>query len=181
MSKKDKNYEDYQFSGQHPDEKVEMVFRQHPVVMRRRLIAVLVLITLGAVPLSFWPLEAWPWWVLLGGFVLGILVFGHRLIGWFYSLFIITDERLIQIAQKGFFNRKVVDISHSKIQNVSYQVKGLQASLLGYGTLDIQTYVGNISLPFVHRPQNVHQLMVTQMRGTKGGQPAINSINGAGG
>src|SRR5688572_25157646 len=101
---KEKNFEDYSFAGQHEDEVVELVFRQHPVVMRRRLIAFLVILLLSALPLQFNPLETWPWWLLLGGFVLGLLVVGHRAISWFYSIFIVTDERLIQIAQKGFFN-----------------------------------------------------------------------------
>ncbi len=167
-----KDLKTYEFAGQHEGEAVEMVFRQHPIVMRRRLIASLVVLTLSAVPLSIWPLSGWPWWGLLIGFMVALLVFGHRMIGWYFSLYIISSERLIQIIQKGFFNRKVVDISHNKIQSVNYEIKGLQATMFGYGTITVQTYVGDLLLNYIHKPERVHQLMVKQMRSVKSGSPA---------
>src|SRR5687767_3682349 len=93
------------FPGQHEDEKVEFVFHQHPIVMRKALIFSLVAFTLSALPLSFWPLSNWPWWVLLGGLLVAILIFIYRYIGWYFSIFIVTNERLIQIRQTGFFNK----------------------------------------------------------------------------
>lgn len=161
---KQKSHKSYQFPGQHPDEEVELVFRQHPIVMRKTLIVFLVVLLIGAIPLQFAPLEKWPWWSLLGGFAVGLIIFGYRMIGWFFSVYIVTSERLIQIFQKGFFNRKVVDISHNKIQSVNYEVKGIQATMFGFGTIVVQTYVGDLVLPFIHKPERVHQLMVKQMR-----------------
>ncbi len=152
------------FPGQHEGEKVELVFRQHPVVMRKRLIASLVILVIFSLPLSIWPLAKWPWWSLLAGFIVGAVVFLHRFIGWFFSIYIITDERLIQIVQRGFFNRKVVDIPHNKIQSVNYEVKGLQANLFSFGTIIVQTYVGDLELHYIHKPARIHQLMGTQMR-----------------
>lgn len=175
---KEKDYTNYQFAGQHEGEKVELVFRQHPIVMRRRLIGFLLIVLVAALPLQFAPLEGWPWWVLLAGFLAGLLVMGHRFIGWFYSLFIITDERLIQIIQKGFFNRQVSDISHAKIQSVNYEIKGVQASMFGYGTIVVQTYVGNMVLPYIYKPETVHQLMVKQMRGAPSSGPSIIKTEG---
>ena len=172
-----RDLQEYEFPGQHPGEEVEMVFRQHPVVMRRRLIICLLIITVFAIPLSIWPLSSWPWWSFLVGVVAAILVFGHRLIGWYFSLFIISTERLIQIIQKGFFNRKVVDISHNKIQSVNYEIKGLQATMFGYGTITVQTYVGDLLLNYIYKPETVHQLMVKQMRGVKSVTPAPSGGN----
>jgi uncharacterized membrane protein YdbT with pleckstrin-like domain len=162
---------DYEFPGQHPGEKVYLVFRQHPIVMRIRLIICLTIVTLFAVPLAFWPLARWPWWSLLIGLIVALLVFGHRFIGWYFSVFILTEERLIQISQKGFFNRKVVDIGLNKIQNINYEVKGLQATMFGFGTITVQTYVGNLELRYIHKPERVHQLMVKQMRDFKPANP----------
>ena len=161
---KNKDVSEYEFPGQHEGEKVQIVFRQHPIVMRKSLIAFLLIVTIFAIPLSLAPLKTWPWWSLLIGFVLGLLAFGYRLIGWYFSIFIMTDVRLIQISQKGFFNRKVVDVGLNKIQSVNYEVKGLQATLFGFGTITVQTYVGNLDLKFIHKPEHIHQLMVKQMR-----------------
>lgn len=163
------------FPGQHEDEIVELVFHQHPIVMRIQLIIALVVFTVSALPLSFWPLDRWPWWVLLGGFVAAIVIFGYRYIGWFYSVFIITNERLIQIRQKGFFERQVVDISHNKIQSVNYEVKGLQATLFHYGTIIVQTYVGELVFRYIHRPEQIHELLVKMTRDAKPPAAAIGS------
>lgn len=168
---KTKDHSGYEFPGQHEGESVQMVFRQHPVVMRKTLIAMLVAMVIGAIPLSIWPLENWPWWFFLGGFLVGLMILGYRLIGWYFSIYIVTSERLIQIFQKGFFNRKVADIGHEKIQSVNYEIKGMQATMFGYGTIIVQTYVGDMVLQYIHKPETVHQLMVKQMRGVGHTEP----------
>ncbi|MBI3983792.1 PH domain-containing protein [Candidatus Microgenomates bacterium] len=169
---KDKDYSGYGFAGQHEGEKVHTVFRQHPIVMRKSLIAFLLVLVVFALPLSIWPLEAWPWWSLLIGFVLGLLIIGYRMIGWYFSVFIVTDERLIQISQKGFFDRKVGDIGLNKIQSVNYEVKGMQATMFRFGTINVQTYVGDLDLRYIHHPEVVHQLIVKEMRNFQPAGPA---------
>lgn len=159
------------FGGQHENETVQLVFHQHPVVMRRHLIAALAALTISSLPLAIWPLNIWPRWVFLGGFVLGILIFAYRYLGWHFSIFIVTNERLIQIRQRGFFDRKVIDISHDKIQSVNYEIKGMQATLFHFGTIIVQTYVGEIVLQFIHQPENVHELLVKMIHGSK--QPVV--------
>lgn len=171
MSKKT-DWHKEKFPGQHADEEVESVFHQHPIVMRKFLLISLIVLTISAIPLSFWPLSNWPWWTLLGGFILAILIFLYRYISWHYSIFIISNERLIQIRQKGFFDRRVTDISHSKIQSVNYEVKGFQATLFHYGTIFVQSYVGEIKLRFIHKPEDTHQLLVKMVRTVRSESPA---------
>lgn len=160
------------FPGQHDDEIVEFAFHQHPIVTRKELLIGLVVFTIGSLPLAIWPLANWSWWALLSGLILAILIYLYRYIGWYFSVFIVTNERLIQIKQKGFFNRSVADISHSKIQSVNYEVKGLQATAFHYGTIIVQTYVGENTLRFIHNPERVHQLLVKMIRSAKPEQPA---------
>jgi hypothetical protein len=45
-----------QFAGQHDGEVVQMLFRQHPLVMRKALILGLVVILVGVLPLDFYGL-----------------------------------------------------------------------------------------------------------------------------
>ena len=159
------------FPGQHSGEQVQLVFHQHPIVMRKALLVGLVVFTLGSLPLALKPLENWPWWALGGGFLLMLLIFAYRWVSWFYSIFIISDERLIQIRQKGFFNRRVTDISHNKIQSVNYEVKGLQATFFHYGTIFVQSYVGELKLRYIHKPEDVHQLLVKMIRAVRPNTP----------
>ncbi len=167
----DGEFIDYEFPGQHPGEKVRVVFHQHPIVMRHSLLLGLALLTVFALPLSIWPLERWPWWSFLIGFIAMLLIFGYRFIGYYFSVYILTSERLIQIVQKGFFNRRVVDIGLNKIQSVNYEIKGLQATMFGFGTITVQTYVGDLDLKFIHHPVDIHQMVVKQIRDQKPAGP----------
>ncbi len=155
-----------QFPGQHEDETVQLVFHQHPIVMRTTLIWGLLVLLVSSLPLNF-VYAGWPWYLLLAGFIIMILLFIYRWISWYFSIFIITDERLIQIKQKGFFDRRVTDISHNKIQSVNYEVRGFNATLFHYGTLIVQTYVGDLVLRYIHKPEDVQQKLVKDIRGVK--------------
>lgn len=79
-------------------------------------------------------------------------------------MFIITNVRLIQVTQKGLWTRSVVDIGLDKIQTVSYEVRGLQETLLGFGTIVIQTYVGELVIHDVHHPKKIQKRMTEILR-----------------
>lgn len=145
-----------QFDGQHPDEDVLMVFRRHPIVMRRGLIMVLVGALIGMIPVAIWP-EYKNFVYLPIGMLLGGIFLFRDWIGWYFSVVIVTDQRLVQITQKGLFNRTVADISLDKIMSVNYQIAGIQETLLQFGTILIQTFVGDMMLEQVHHPENVQQ------------------------
>ncbi len=156
------------FDGQHEDEAIDLVFRQHPIVMRRSMIYGLLALTAGMVPFLVWPFQEWSRWVMLAGAIVGLLIFSYRLISWYFSVYIITSERLIQITQKGFFNRGVQDISHNRVQSVQYEVKGLQSTLLKFGTISVQTFAGpTITMTYIHKPEEVHQHLNKVIRNAK--------------
>src|SRR5665213_978570 len=126
------------FDDQFDDEEVLYVFHQHPVVMRKGLIYGMAAWLVGPVytliltytskanppSLTFFGLS------LLVSMVIGLLIFTPSWIGWHFSVFIITDQRFIQITQKGLFHRAVADLGLSQIQSVNYEVSGLQETLL---------------------------------------------------
>lgn len=143
------------FADQFDDEEVLFLFRKHPIVMRKGLVIAMFAILLGTVPALIKPEMSYFYGGLAGGFVLAFLVFLPSWIVWYYSVFILTNQRLIQLSQKGFFNKSVVDLGLSKIQSTNYEVKGIQATLLGFGTIMIQTYMGDLVVHEVHHPAEV--------------------------
>ncbi len=148
------------FSGQYDDEEVLYVFRKHPVVMRRGLIYFMLAILLGTVPSFIKPELPYFYGGLGGGLILGIIVAFPSWVYWYFSVYIVTDKRFIQSTQKGFFNKKVIDLSLNQIQMVNYEVSGIQETLLGFGTITVQTYVGNLVIHDVHKPEHVqHELL----------------------
>lgn len=155
---------DKHFDDQLEGEEVLFVFRKHPVVMRKGLVFAMLAILVGTIPALIRPEYSYFFGGLAAGFVTGGLIFFPFWIGWFYSIFIVTDQRLVQITQKGLFNRSVVDLNLSQIQMVNYQVAGLQETVLGYGTIMMQTYVGDLVIHDVHHPAKIQKKLLSILR-----------------
>lgn len=148
------------FIGQHSDEEVLLVFRRHPIAMRKGFYALLIPFTLASLPTLIWPDNLNLLWLSLGGFALGLIGFFYHWIGWYFSVFIVTNQRLRQVAQKGLFNRSVIDLGLSKIQNMSVDVPGFSATVFGFGTIVIQTYVGDLVLDKLHKPEKIYNSLL---------------------
>lgn len=154
------------FEDQLDDEEVLYVFRKHPIVMRRGIILFSVGPLLGVLPAAIWPDLGFGWFFggMAIGFLLGMLLYFPSWIGWYYSVFIVTDQRFIQITQKGLFHRSVVDVGLPQIQMVNYEVAGIQESLLGFGTIMMQTYMGELLIHDVHHPAHIQKRMLKILR-----------------
>lgn len=161
------------FPDQLEGEEVELMFRKHPIVMRKGLVFGMFGPLVGILPTAIWPTLGFGWFFagLFGGIALGLLIFFPFWINWFYSVYIVTDMRLIQITQKGFFSKSFVDLSLNQIQSLNYEVRGLQATLLGYGTILVQTYMGDLVIHEVHHPAKLYKKLVTTLR-QEGIEPA---------
>jgi signal transduction histidine kinase len=152
------------FADQFEDEEVLFVFRKHPIVMRRGLILGMLAILLGTVPALFNPQYSVYFIGLACGIVLGLIVYLPSWISWHFSVFIVTDKRLIQITQKGMFNRSVIDMGLNQIQMVNYEVAGLQETLLGFGTIMMQTFVGDLVIHEIHHPAKIQKKLLEILR-----------------
>ena len=150
-----------EFPGQHPGEEIELVFRQHPVVMRKPLIYGLLFVLLAEMPIILFPnsLDI-DFKIFLGGIVVTLLYWFYHWMGWYYSIYVLTDFRLIDIRQTGFFNRKVSEVGLDKVQSINYHIKGIQAALLKFGDITVQTYTGDWVMKSIHHPVDVHSRMM---------------------
>ena len=152
------------FEDQFDDEEVLLVFRKHPVVMRRGLIMSMLVLLLGSVPSLFNPTYQTYFTGMGIALVLSTLVMLPSWISWYFSVFIITDQRLIQITQKGLFDRSVIDMRLNQIQMVNYQIAGLQETLLGFGTIMMQTFVGDLVIHEIHHPAKIQKKLLQILR-----------------
>jgi signal transduction histidine kinase len=154
------------FADQMDDEEVLYVFRKHPIVMRKGLVIGMLIILLSTVPVAIKPTLGFGWFFgSIGiGLVVALVFFAPSWISWYYSIFILSDQRLIQITQKGLFNKAVVDMQLSQIQMVNYQVAGLQETMLGFGTIVMQTYMGDLVIHDVHHPAKTQKKILEVLR-----------------
>lgn len=160
------------FDDQFDDEDVLYVFRKHPVVMRKGLILGMFGILLPVLyvgSLTYFNPENVPsmgyFFGSIGiGFILGGILFFPAWLAWYYSVFIITNQRFIQITQKGLFHRSVSDLGLNHIQTINYEINGLQETMLGFGTIVIQTYMGDLYIHDVHHPARTQKKIIGIMR-----------------
>ena len=163
------------FADQFDDEEVLYVFRKHPIVMRKGIILWAFGILLGPLyilamtiiyandPSKFPTMDTF-FLVMAGSLVLSLILFAPSYLSWYFSVFIVTDQRFIQIAQKGLFHRGVSDVGLHQIQSINYEVAGLQPTLLGFGTIKIQTYIGDVVIHELHHPQKIQKRLLHILR-----------------
>lgn len=160
------------FDDQFDDEEVLFVFRKHPIVMRKGLIFGMSAWLIGPVYsliLTYTRPETPPsmnffFLSLIGSVVIGSIIFAPSYMSWYFSVFVITNQRLIQITQKGLFHRSVVDMGLNQIQMVNYEIAGLQETLLGFGTIMMQTFVGDLVIHDVHHPAKIQKKIIGILR-----------------
>lgn len=147
---------DQTFNGQREGEQVVLVFRRHIVALRKGFYSILIPFLIASLPTLIAPGELLFFYIAMGGLAFGLILFFYHWIGWYFTVFILTTQRLRQTTQKGIFGKSVIDLPVSKIQNISYTIPGLSGELFGFGTIVIQTYVGDLLLDLIHHPNEVY-------------------------
>jgi uncharacterized membrane protein YdbT with pleckstrin-like domain len=147
------------FDGQEAGEKVVMLVRRHPFYIAMKfiftfLLAIFpafvasayapILIVLGIGDLTLFLLTVW---VL----VLWMIFFYHFTM-YTLDVWIVTDRRIIDSTQHGFFNRTVSELHASRVQDVSVQVNGLIQTLFHFGDIQVQTAGTEEKFRFIQVP-----------------------------
>lgn len=148
-----------EFNGQREDEEVLFVFRRHMIAMRKGFYMLLIPFAISALPPLIWQDKLELFLLPIAGLLLGLILFSYYFLMWRYTYYIVTTQRLRQVTQKGFFGTDVVELNLSKIQNISYNVPGLFGELFHFGTLVIQTYVGDLVIRNVEHPENTYNML----------------------
>jgi hypothetical protein len=144
-------YEPITIPGQQADEKIIIVLHRHWFVFVRNLIQVLTLAVLPFIALivtiaftDFQFVTGTLSYVLI---VMGtslyflfllMLLYGHWL-DYALDVFIVSNRRVVDIEQAGLFNRTVAEQRLYRIQDVTYEVKGVIRTFFKFGDVHIQT------------------------------------------
>lgn len=105
-------------------------------------------------------------WMGAGIFGVGLLIGGilgiRTFVMYMFNVFVITEDRIIDIDQRGLFDRTVSETTYEKIQDVSVRVKGILQTIFHYGSVIIQTAgaQANIELHGVKDPERVQQAII---------------------
>ncbi|OGN09957.1 MAG: hypothetical protein A3J46_04475 [Candidatus Yanofskybacteria bacterium RIFCSPHIGHO2_02_FULL_41_11] len=58
---------------------------------------------------------------------------------YYLDVLLVTDKRIIDVEQRGFFSREISTVRLENIEDITINVSGVLATFLNYGTLKIQT------------------------------------------
>lgn len=145
------------FDSQLSDEKVILLLRQHPITQ--------VPWVLGAIGLALLPflfrvmplVDALPWRYQLAGLVgWYALVFSFILesfLMWFFNVYIITDERIIDVDFLSLIYKNISAAKIDNIEDITSTTGGTLRSLFNYGTITIQTAAATNEFEFEDVPQ----------------------------
>ena len=144
------------FDGQREGEEVQFVFRRHFLTAKSGVIFLILMIMIGVGLTLLWPNNMMIFETFLALILVGVLGFLYSYMLWYFSVYIVTNQRIRQISQRGLFKKSVVDLGLDKIQSISYGVSGIRAGLMGYGTIVIQTAVGDLVISMVKNSEKIY-------------------------
>lgn len=139
----------FHFQGQHENEQILMVIHRHwfNIVVHLIVVFFLSLFLLGS--LSFFPFlfpeavtnGSAPFFTFAQNTLLIFLwLYGFLVwIDYYFDVWVVTNERIVNIEQKGLFNRHISELRFSRVQDVTASVDGLIPTMLNFGDVYVQT------------------------------------------
>ncbi len=144
-----KKYRHYTFQGKNKDEEIVLLLRRHwirmivfflPVIFFLLGIIILWILTPLVIDLTAIDSGKQIFHLILSVlFLFWWLIVFITWVDYYLDVWIITTRRIINIEQIGLFRREVSELRHSRIQDVTTEVKGFFATLLKYGFVYVQT------------------------------------------
>jgi len=134
------------FQGQEPGENVILFLRRHPIVIIFKIIglvvAYIVPILISLVFLDFISRNdlfiIYLFLISIWNLFMWVIIF-YSLTMYTLDVWIVTDRRVLDSTQHGFFNRTVSELHVTRIQDIYVKVEGPLATFVDYGNLLIQT------------------------------------------
>ncbi len=154
------------FKGQLPGETTLLVVRKHWITLALPLFLIIIIAISPLVIYPFLALNSYssPYWFLasvLWLFLWNLLFF--NLMIYFLNTIIVTNKRVIETKQLGFFKYSASEFQKDKIQDISVKMTGILASLLIFGDLEIQTASSQNKFNFTSLPdpEKIKQIILS--------------------
>lgn len=130
---------DFTFKGQRADETVKHVVRRHPIVFFWPLLQATLALAIAIVIFVYFDL-GWVFYIAVAAAVLFdfSLLFKANFL-YQNSFCLITNQRVINVDQRSFFDRQITETDFSKIQDVTNTTSGMIGTTFNIGNITIQT------------------------------------------
>lgn len=81
---------------------------------------------------------------------------------YFLNVWVLTNQRIVDVKQHGYFNREVSSILLNRVQDVTTEVEGVLPSLLGIGDITVQSAgaVDEFHMHGIPRPEQMRDIIL---------------------
>lgn len=143
-----------------PGDKIRYIGHNHVLILLRDgglyiLLGILIPYGLWYSNVDLWPLSG----ALL---VLSTMRFLYKTSLWYFDVWIITNNGIVDIEWKGFFNRKIIRISFEHFEGISTQVKGFFNTIIRKGKVTLVRNIDNhpIFLRDAYHPEHIESEVI---------------------
>lgn len=154
------------FENQEKNETVILFLRQHLVTL---VPTIALCIVLFFAPMILFPLFLKALsiavripigYTIVGSIFWYVAVFGillAKFLYWYFNIFIVTNERIVDIDFINLLYKDVAEAQLSRVQDISYNQRGIFATMFNYGNVTIQTAgeLPNFTFEIVPKPSDV--------------------------
>ncbi len=153
------------FETREAEEKVVLFLRQHFIVNVPWIFIGFVMLFVPAiismtsilelVPMNFKFIFTLIWYLVTSAYIL------ENFLNWFFNVYIITDERIVDVDFNNLIYKEVHDAHIDRIQDVTYNMGGVIRTIFNYGDVLIQTAseVPNFDFLAVPQPDKVAKVL----------------------
>lgn len=153
------------FETRESEEEVILLLRQHVITLVPRAVVIFFMLIaplfltifpiLSFLPENFRLVAILGWYLITAAFAL------ESFLTWFFNVYLITDERIVDIDFFNLIYKEVSDANLDKIQDVTYKMGGVTRTMFNYGDVLVQTAseVPNFEFLAVPRPDQVAKIL----------------------
>src|SRR3989338_8454194 len=127
-----------------PEEKIILSLHRHWLTIAGKMTVIAVMLLIAVIILTA-AISYLPEYLILATFLLAVYILIVLLIAFIFwvdfylDMWIITDERVIDIEQSGLFRREISEFMLDKVQDITVEIPDILATALKYGNINIQT------------------------------------------
>jgi len=158
---------------QKPYEKIIFILRRHPLTFVPTLFLFLVLSTVPVIvyflidnlfqTLLHSPI-IYPVTILAGSvyYLSMYLFFYAHFIDYYLDMWVVTNDRIVDIEQHGLFHRVITELDLFRIQDVTADVLGIFPTLFRYGNVTVKTASSTSSIIFknISNPNHIRERLI---------------------
>ena len=143
------------------DESLYLLVHKHWILSIKQLLLPVLALVVTWTLLYFAPIKIVAFCVLAVDLAILVWLFRNYL-DYYLDALLITDRAVIDVEWHGWFHRESTRIDYSSIEGVSYEIEGVLATILNYGTITIER-IGSgaiVEIENVKKPRDVESAIL---------------------